>query len=460
MDAADPDLEHPHPIGEPFSSEGLRDSRADAVIGAQHIAETGHDGVHGASVGVAVRPEREALVQRLALYPVERYPVQHATTQFHLGSSLLHDGECGRAIQALRVAHSVFQGAGMQLEQAKTGVMLGAALRAQGYGQEAGVVLLAAVTALATMDQPAEQAAAAYNLGLVLQDGGQEPQARAAWAAARELFLAAGYPAQASAAARDHGASLLAAGEVTAAVPLLLQATELASQAGDDPATGAAANALGLAHLAAQDLPAAAAALRRALACFPRGVRAADHAMVRANLALVHEQAGEFSQARLAAGQSLAVPSAAVPVREQAQALLGRLGEGAPEDLMGVLDVEESEQWAAVLREELVRALELSAPQRRDVLSGFLDGLLTRPGTAYALAESLLQVVLELPPRPYDLVVSDVVAACAGRSGPDTDRLRRVLGSAMARFAMPQWQRLAANLNAAAEAAGQPAGWS
>jgi len=87
------------------------------------------------------------------------------------------------------------------------------------------------------------------------------------------------------------------------------------------------------------------------------------------------------------------------------------------------------------------------------------DGLLTRSGASYNVAEALLQVVLELPPRPYALMVAALVAAGAGRSEQDNDRLRTVLSSAMARFAMPQWQRLAASLNAAAAEAGLPGQW-
>ena len=67
--------------------------------------------------------------------------------------------------------------------------------------------------------------------------------------------------------------------------------------------------------------------------------------------------------------------------------------------------------------------------------------------------------MLELPPRSYDLLVAAIVHASAGRPEQDSARLQSVVGSALARFAMPQWQRLAASLNAAASAAGLPATW-
>jgi len=403
--------------------------------------------------------EQEVLVERLGRYPPDRYPVQHATTQFHLGSMLLHAGEAEAALGALTAACDVFGRAGMRLEHAKAGVVLGVALRTAGRDDEAAAAFSSAGAEFAALGQPAEQAAASYNLGLVLQDAGRGSAARIAWNSARELFLAAGLPARAAAAARDHGASLLNAGEVAAALPLLEEATALAEQAGDEPGAGAAGNALGLAHIASQDPSAALSALRRALGAFPRGVRPAQHAMVKANLALAHEQAGDRARARLAARQALAVPDAAAPVRAQAQQLLTRLPGNADHDLLTVLDTEEREQRVAVLREEVLRAAELSARQRQAIVGGFLAGLLARPGSSYDLAETLLHVVLELPPRPYGLLISAVVDACADHPEKEAERLRAVIGSAMARFALPQWQRLAASLTAAAAAAGQTAAW-
>ncbi len=404
--------------------------------------------------------EQEVLTRRLGQYPVGRYPVQHATTQFHLGSTLLHAGEVAVALGALTVARDVFGRAGMVLETAKSTVMLGAALRLAGRGDEAEAAFRAACTELGGLDQPAEQAAAAYNLGLVRQDGGDLDGAHAAWDQARTLFLTARYPAQAAAAARDHGASLLGAGRVGDALPLLEQALELAEQAGDEPGVGAAANTLGLARLAAQEPLAAVAALRRALAASPASTRPADHSMAKANLALAHEQAGDRSRARLAAVQALAVPSIPAPVRAQAQQLLGRLPGQVSQDLWTVLDGTDAEQWAAVLREEVLRVSDLPDGQRRAMVGGFLDGVLARPGASYDLTQTLLQIVVEQPPRVYDRLVRAVVDACGGRPDVDSARLRAVIGSALARFALPQWQRLAASLNAAAREAGQPATWS
>ncbi|MBA3719069.1 MAG: hypothetical protein H0W95_02080, partial [Nocardioidaceae bacterium] len=178
-----------------------------------------------------VQPERDDLVARLGRYPVDRYPVQHATTQFHLGSVLLHASDAAPALEALTAARSVFGRAGMHLEQAKATVMLGVALRLIGRLDEAAEAFTVAGTMLASLEQPAERAAAAYNLGLVRHDCGDRDGAHAAWVQARDLFLAARHPARAGAAARDHGGSLLTAGKVSEAVAVLEQSLALAEQA-------------------------------------------------------------------------------------------------------------------------------------------------------------------------------------------------------------------------------------
>ena len=182
--------------------------------------------------------------------------------------------------------------------------------------------------------------------------------------------------------------------------------------------------------------------------------------MVKANLALAHQQAGEPAPARLAARQALAVTGAAAPVRAQAGQLLAAYPGRADEDLLAVLDAGgDPAAWVAVIREEVVRAAEGPSDALAALLRGLLSGLLQRPGASYDLAESLLHVVLELPPVTYGLLVSAVVDACSNRPAGEAERLRAVLGSAMARFAMPQWQRLVGSLNAAAESAEEPATW-
>jgi len=124
-----------------------------------------------------------------------------------------------------------------------------------------------------------------------------------------------------------------------------------------------------------------------------------------------------------------------------------------------VLDAEPFDRWPAILREEALRWCDLPAPERVEAVSGFVEGLLDRPGTSFDLAESLISVLLELPPQQYAELVTAMVVATGGPPQDHGERVRTVVASALARFPLPQWQRLVGSLNAAAAETGQPAGW-
>jgi len=399
------------------------------------------------------------LEARLARYPAGRYPAQHATAAFHLGTAQLQRGRVTEALRDLRTAHDVFGRLGMRLEQAKALTMHGVALREAGRPDLAGQSFDSSVQLFNKLAQPVEEAAASYNLGLTLRGQDAEVAAQQALAHARELFLQEGYVVQAGSAAREQGASLLNAGKPEAALPLLEEATTLAERGGDLAGLGAAANALGLAHLALDDADAAVLALSTAVGAFPRSMRPSEHAMAKANLALAYERTGNAARARLAARQALAVRSADPPVRAQAQQVLDRLRDASQLDLLVVLDGEPLERWPSIVREEALRWCDATESERLEAVRGFVDGLLSRPGDAYDIAESLLAVVLELPPEQYGRLVSAIVQVTGRLDESDGERVRAVVGSAMARFAIPQWQRLAGSLNAAADATGQPSGW-
>lgn len=404
-------------------------------------------------------PDEETLEDRLKRYPVERYPLQHATTQFQIGSARLHAGEPEPAIPALLVARRVFDAAGLALEAAKATMMLGIGWRAAGRLPDAAEAFRAAEAALGAVNQPAECAAAAYNLGLVLQEQAELDAARDAWSRAQALFLEAGFVAQAGAAAREHGASLLTGGDVDAALAVLQEALDLAERAGDDVGLAAAANVLGLAHLGAGDAKAAIGVLARGLAFVPRTLRPADHAMIKANLALACDRSGDAPRARLAALQVRAVPSAAAPVRALAGEVLSRLAGPSPAaDLFSLLDADRGEERLALVRDEVLRAAALSPAHRTEWFVGFLDGALERE-ESHAIAETLFAVLLEVPPATYGGLIESLVAGWARLSGEKADRAKATLESAMARFALPQWQRLAATINAALEAAGYSGTW-
>jgi tetratricopeptide (TPR) repeat protein len=403
------------------------------------------------------------LQARLGRYPVSRYPVQHATTQFHLGTTHLATGEPAAALDALTVARRVFGEAGLRLEEAKATTMLGIALRESGRPAEAATAFRTAAESFAALGRPAEQAAASYDLGLVLRDGGDLAGAQAAWSTARELFRSAGQPAQAAACAREQGACLLTAGDPAAARRLLEEASLLAERAGDLPGLGAALNVLGLALLASDRPVDAAETFRRALGACPRTVRPAEYAMAKANLALAAARAGQYARARLAARQSLAVTVAAGPVRAQARQVLAELPPPAGNDLLEVLDGESPDRWTATVREEVLRLIDEPAPERQAAVAGFLDGALARRGQERSLAQALLHVLLELPPPAYDQVARAVVGAAVaggdGRPAESREALGAVMRSAMARFPLPQWERLAATFEAVAAESGAPLGW-
>jgi len=413
----------------------------------------------GADATTGLDDRTGELEARLARYPVDRYPVQHATTAFHLGTAHLQRGSVTQALRLVTDAHAIFDRLGMRLEQAKALTMKGVAEREAGQLDPARHSFTRAVAAFEELDQPAEQGAACFNLGLVLQEQHQTALAQAAMAAARGLFLQSGQPAQAGAASREQGAALLRSGHAEQALPLLTEAATLAEHGGDLAGLGAAANVLGLAHLALNSPHDAIAALGRAVGAFPRSMRPAEHAMAKANLATAYEQGGNAARARLAARQARAIPDADPQVLAQAQQVLDRLNGDAGPDLLAVLDAEPADRWTAIVREEAVRWCGAEPAERLAAVGGFLDGLLARPGAAYDVAESLLAVVLELSPEPYERLVRTLVQATGSRDEDDRERLQALLGSAMARFAIPQWQRLAGSLNAAAVDLGHDASW-
>lgn len=398
------------------------------------------------------------LQARLAQHPADRYPAQHATTAFHLGTAHLQHGRAVEAIESLRAAHHLFGQLGMRLEQTKALVMMGVAFRDEGRVDLARESFERASDAFGELDSVPEQAAACFNLGLVLHAMGGAGAAQEAFTSAHDLFVKAGHLGQAGAASREHGASLLAAGEAGRAVPLLLEAAVLAERTSDLPGLGLAQNVLGLAYLTCGDPASAVDAFSLAVGAFPRSMRPSEHAMAKANLALAYEQLGNPPRARLAARQAL-MTRAQPPVRAQAQEILDRLQDGAGADIVTVLDAEPRDRWCAILREEALRWAEAETVERVQSVEHLIEACLGRPETSYDLAESLLGVLLELPPESYGSMVAAIVQATGGRPEVDGERVRSVFASAMARFPLPQWQRLAHSLNAAAANTGQLAGW-
>jgi len=404
--------------------------------------------------------ELDALRSRLARYPVERYPVQHATCQFHLGTLLLQAERTHDALEALSAAESGFAACGMALERAKAANMRGVTWRAAGDPVRARESFERAAEGFRALDRPVEEAAASFNLGLIRADLGDVAGARTALERAERLFRAAGRNAQAAAARREHGSVLLQSGDLDTAIRLLEPAVQVALDSGDPAGAGAAANTLGLSHLGRGELDAAVTAFHVALSAHPRSVRPAEYAMVKANLALAHERNGDVPRALLAAQQALGVTTAAAPVRSQAQQVLDRLPAASGAELFAVLDDEPAERWPQTVREEVVRWADASTAMRHSAATSWVEGQLERPGLGHPLAQTLLSALLELPPPAYLRVVAALVAAVGRRSPEDAESFRTVTRSAMARFPLPQWQRLAATFDQQALEQQQPATWT
>lgn len=389
-------------------------------------------------------------------YDPSRYPVQHATAAFHLGSTLLAAGVPREAAGWLRTAAEGFPPDGLPVEHAKATLMLGVAARDGGDLRAAAAAFDAAVAAFTTHGEPLEAAAARYNAGLVARDLGDEAAAVDAFAAALEVFAAADARDQAGAAARELGTSQLRTGRLDDATASCERAVELARRAGDRAAMGAAATVLGNVHLTADDPAAARRAFEDAAGAHPRAIRAAEYAMARANLALACERDGAPAHAVLAARQALAIDLADPAVHAQARHVLDRVGDDS-DALHTVLDAEPEERHVGILRGELARLA--SAEDRGDQAAAWVAGLAARPERATDRAAAWLEVVLEQPPAGFAASVEAAVEAAAALDGEAREGVRHAVSRAAVRFHVPQWERLRDAFAAAAAARGLPGAW-
>lgn len=400
----------------------------------------------------------EELRRRLDRYVPERYPVQHATTQFHLGQALLHAEQSSEALQALRASLRWFP-APMVTERAKVLNLAGAALRAEGEHAAATEAFTWAARVFAEQGLSAEHGAAMFNLALVQRDAGDHRSAAEGFARAREQ-LAAGAVGPQAAAALQQGSALLEAGDVDGAVAALHDAVALAERGAEREMLGTAANALGLALMAAGRTADAVDAFGLAVAAHPRSVRAAEFAMAKANLALAYEDAGDASRARFEARHALGVAGAAAPVRSQAQAIIDRTEPTDGSLLLAVLDGTAQDGWMATVREEVARWAAVPPAERRADVALWVQGQAQREGDATAVHHLVLGALLELPPADLDAVVAAIVEAVGDLAPDDADRVRSALVRGMALFPVPQLLRLRDRFNGVSAELDQEASWS
>lgn len=379
----------------------------------------------------------DELRARLRRHPPDRYPVQHATAQFHLGLALTELGRLSEAEDALGAAAELFDPACLPAEHAKALNALGALLRLAGRGDRAAAAFTRAAALFEQARLPLEQGAALFNLGLVeaARGAGEAPLR-----AARRLLDPAVVPAQAAAAARELGAVLLAAAALDEAEATLEEAMALAKRAGDRAGLGSTANLLGLTRLAGGRPVDAVDAFRAAAGAHPRSVRPEGHAMAKANLALAHERAGHRAHALLAAAQASATPGAPRPVLAQVDDICHRLGR-RPGVLLEVLDREPSERWASIMREELARWAVADPEERRGEVSAWVARVAAVPEGA-DLARTWLGALLELDPGSMATLVRATLECVRAGDAGQRERVRSQLSRAMVRFHPPQWMRL------------------
>lgn len=400
----------------------------------------------------------EDLEARLERYPVERYPVQHATAQFHLGTTLTGLGRLDEAAQALHSAAELFDPQRLPAEHAKATNAQGAVFRQTGALPDAAAAFDRAAEMFGRASLPTEQGAALFNLGLVRRDQGDTAASAESFRAARDRFDPEQVPAEAAAAGRELAATLLVDGELPAATEALERAMPLAERGNDLAGYGACANLLGLVHLGANRPADARDAFADALGAHPRSVRPGEHAMAKANLALAHERAGSTDHAYLNAVQALGTPGAADAVREQASGVLDRVGQrrGA---VLGVLDREPSERWPAIVREEFARWVDADPDERRAECGGWVDGQLARPTADTGLAETWIGALLELPPDAMRTVIRGTLDALERRDTESVEAFQFSFSRAVVHFPIPQWMRCKDIVNEVASELGQEPSW-
>lgn len=391
-------------------------------------------------------------------YDPRRYPVQHATARFHLGSTLIGSGAPDEAVSNLQRAAELFPSDGLPVEHAKALNMLGVALREAGALHESVAAFSGAEAMFDDQGQPLELAASRFNRGLVLWGLGELEQARDAFDRALTVFRDADTREQASAAARELGSVLLELGRLDEAAAVLEEAMELARRGAGRQALGAAANVLGLVLLQADRPREARRTFEDATGAHPRSVRPDAYAMARANLALACERTGDHDLARLAARQARATPRGAPEVRDQAQGVLDRLGDDAMA-LVRVLDREPPDRWVPVIREEVRRLVEVDHPDRQREVDAWVDGLTEDPARAVERCEAWLDVLLEMPPEAMETMLDATVTSINARDPDVAAWLRSDVSRAMIRFQVPQWMRLEEAVDRISTGQGHPVTW-
>lgn len=398
------------------------------------------------------------LDRRLQKYRQDRYPVQHATAQFHRGVLLLEANEVAAAREAFEVAVALFDPSGLPVEHAKATNMLGAALRAGGEAEHATRCFEVAADTFEAAELPFERGAALFNLGLARREAGDLEGSSTSLREARALLDFERVPNQAAAAARELGITLLHSGDLPEAVLLLREAVDVAQRIQDHAGIGAASNALGLALLALHHHEDAVAVFADAAASDARSVRPAAHATAKANLALAYEAGGELARARLSASQAAVIPEAPEAVVMQAEGVLQRLA-STGNDLITVVRDEAEASRTRIFHDELLRWLDVGRDQRVCEAEALAIAIVDEDA-ADSITQAWLGALLELPPSQMDEIITTTLIAIVQLPPEQADPFRQLVSRAMVAFPIPQWDRLRATFNRVANSLGQEASWT
>lgn len=381
----------------------------------------------------------ERLSRALQRFPLDRYPVKHASIQRRLGAALAAEARWDEAARAFGLALGAY-GEDLPVERAETLNILGAVLRELGDLDRAAASFREAISLLEGADAGARAGFAWHNLGLVLRDQGETSTALLAFRSAAALFPPSDQPAGLAATLRELGSSLLEQGELVPALPLLERAVHLAAAGGDRVGLGAATNVLGLIKLAMGDGDGAVAAFTESASAHPLSLRPAAHAMAKANLALAEETTGDKDRARQSAHHALSISESPEAVVAQAKAVLDRLGTAY--DLHRILDELPEGRWEGMLREEIGHWARVAEEDRAELAGSWISGQERRRAGAERRQEALFAAMLELPPAAFDLVAASLVETALSLEEGTRAWFFDLCSRAAARFHIPQMSRL------------------
>lgn len=382
------------------------------------------------------------LRQRLADRPADRFPIDHATTRYHLGLVLASADDLGGAEESLVEAARLFEHR-LPVEWARTLNALGAVLRAGNRPHTAEAAFRHAARVFGEHRLHLDHAAATFNLGLAVLDQGRHEEAARWFEQAGSHFPAGAAPVQRSAARREQGAALLLLERPAEALEALQEARELAETASDPDGVAAAANVAGLALLELDRAEEARSAFATSLANAPAATRSGVHAMARANLALACERTGDHRRARFLARQVVTMPAVETAVSDMAREILLRVGD-RPGGLVRLLLDAPADEHVPLVRAEMGRWSRLDEVRLEAEIAAWIDEQPTDRSSRAAVAEPWLAALLELPPPQLDRIAAAVNAALVTRPAEVAEPFRAGVSAAMVRFHQPQWRRLQA----------------